>query len=499
MIDAGHNSVQDVRQAGELVASPAINCLSGYTPTMERRLRDLGRKLSIAVRAADIGIWEWDLRMDEFTYSDRAKEIFGFGLDESVTRDRIIGVLHPDDHKVAKEQAIRSLDPTLQKRDPYRYRIFRADTGELRWIHAFGEPEFETVDDKLVPVGFVGTLQDVTDEVTAKERLENEEARLRLAIEASGIAVWELNLADQTLVHSPELNVLCGFPPDAKPSLEEFRSRYAPGERQRMEQEGAEARARGETKFQSVIHHIWPDGTEKWLSLRAQLAPGETNYGGRIIGVLIDVTDQKKREEEQALLVKEFKHRIKNSFAVVQALIGQSLRGEDLSEEARSKLFSRLQAMADAHDVIARGSWEKALLAEVLGRVRWAFDGNEDRVEVRMEEVELSPRAALSFSLVFHELFTNAVKYGALSTAAGQIVIEVRRHSEGDNALLMLEWTETGGPPVQISDRLGFGTRLIERVFSAEFDAKVQRDFNTEGLTVRINVPSSKVAPVAIA
>lgn len=451
---------------------------------------DLARRLGIAIRAAHLGIWEWDLRTNEFDYSDRAKEIFGFDKNEPVTRERIIEVLHPDDHQVAKEQAARSLDPSLEKRDPYRYRIYRADTGEMHWIHAFGEPVFETINGELVAVRFIGTLQDVTEEVLAKERIAHQEARLRLAIDASGVAVWELNLSDQTVTHSPELNRLCGFPPDAHPTLEEFRSRYAPGERERIEKLGAEARARGDTKLEAEIRHIWPDGTQKWLALRAQLAPGETEYGGRVIGVLVDITEQKKREEHQSLLLSELKHRIKNSFAITQSIISQTLRGEDLAEQTRSKLIARLQAMADAHDLVSKGAWESASLKSIMDRAREAFeDVQNSRIDLRSDEVALSPRAALSFSLVLHELFTNAVKYGSLSNSTGRVRIHVMREEIEDEPIVKFEWVETGGPPVAEGTREGFGTRLLERVFAVEFDAKIRRKFNAEGFRCEIQIP----------
>lgn len=388
--------------------------------------RDPAMVLSIAVQATDLGVWEWDLRANEFVYSERAKAIFGFPLGEPVAREQIIAVLHPDDHREAREQAARGLDPSLGKRNPYLYRIYRANDRELRWIRAFGELVFETVDGKAVAVRYIGTLQDVTEEVTARQQLAEQEARLRLAIQTSGIAVWELNLADQTVTHSPELNRLCGFPPDARPTLEEFRSRYAPGERERLEKEGAEARGRGETNFQSEIHHIWPDCTEKWLLLKAQLAPGQTAYEGRIIGALIDITEQKTREEQQALLLAELKHRIKNSFAVMQSIIGQTLRGEPLSEATRSKLFARLQAMADAHDIIAGSAWEGASLMAVLERSMRAFEQEYGgRIDVQRTELDLSPRAALAFSLVLHELLTNSAKYGSLSNETGRIQIDI--------------------------------------------------------------------------
>jgi PAS domain-containing protein len=127
---------------------------NGFPPDKAEAGATSARKLAIALRAAALGVWEWDLVTDEFSYSDRAKEIFGFQAHEDVTRERIIATMHPDDHVVARDQALHSLDPSLTKRQPYRYRIFRADTGEMRWIHAFGEPvriETATIRSSLSP------------------------------------------------------------------------------------------------------------------------------------------------------------------------------------------------------------------------------------------------------------------------------------------------------------------------------------------------------------
>lgn len=453
----------------------------------------LARKLALALRAAELGVWEWDLETDRFSYSDRAKEIFGFAAGEEVTRERILEVMHPEDHLRAREQAAQSMDPDNGRRSPYRYRIWRASDGELRWIHAFGEPQFELRDGKRVAVSLIGTVQDVTAEVEAQEQLAYQEARLRLAIEASGMAVWEVDLATQSVTHSPELNRLCGFPDDARPTLAELRSRYAPGERERLERMGAEARSRGETKVATEIRHIWPDGTERWLLLRAQLAPGERSYSGRVIGVLIDITEQKRHQEHQALMLSELKHRIKNSFAVTQAVISQSLRGEEISSASRTKLFARLQALASAHDEIVKGAWESASLKAVIARARSAFEGNyEARVDLRGDDAILPPRAALAFSLVLHELFTNAVKYGSLSNEAGSIRIDLRTHTDGSPHLSFV-WSEHDGPAVVEPVHSGFGTRLLDRLLSAELDAEVERHFASEGFFCRIEVPLARL------
>jgi PAS domain S-box-containing protein len=456
---------------------------------------DAARVLAIAVKAADLGIWQWDIRANTFEYSERAKRIFGFPPGLPVERQQIIDVLHPGDHAVAKEQATRSLDPKLSKREPYLYRIHRANDGALRWIRAFGEPVFQTHEGEQVAVRFIGTLEDVTDEVEARDRLAREEARLRMAIEASGIAVWELDLADGSVAHSPELNRMCGFPADARPTLAEFRSRYAPGERERIEREGAEVRARGGTSFESEIRHIWPDGTEKWLAMKAQVAPGEPGNNGRVIGVVVDITEHKQREEQLALLVSEFKHRIKNSFALTQALLGQALREEGVSEATRDKLFARLRAMAGTHDVLAGAEWTGATLQAVLeGAVRPFVGQHDERIVISGPEVRLSPRGALSFSLVFHELLTNATKYGALSEASGQVRVEVTPLEGLDE--LAFSWREMGGPPVVQSEKAGFGTKLIERLLAGEYAARLSRDLRPEGLTLKVEFPAgSIVAP----
>jgi PAS domain S-box-containing protein len=452
--------------------------------------------LSVALRAANLGVWEWDLRTNHFEYSDRAKAIFGFPVAEPVSRDDIIGVLHPDDHAMARKQALDGLDPSLTARAPYLYRIHRKTDGALRWIQAFGEPVFEQVEGALEPAAYIGTVQDVTDDVLARQQLAEQEARLRLAIETSGIAVWEVNLADQSVTHSPELNRLCGFPPEDRPTLEQLRSRYAPGERERLEREGAAARARGETKFVSEIQHVWPDGTHKWLLLKAQLAPGETSYDGRIIGALVDITEQKQREQQKELLVQEFKHRIKNSFAVMRSLVSQTLRGGEVPTEVSAKLLGRLQAMADAHDVVATGAGEGASLREVLERSIVAFTvGGDERIRVTGIDVDLNPGSALSFSLVFHELLTNAAKYGALSNDRGRIevTIDVAPGNAERQPQLQVAWTESGGPELQQPDHSGFGTALLERAFASHEHSEVTREFRPEGMHLSLQVPLSEV------
>src|SRR5690349_8522740 len=112
-------------------------------------------KLELALRAANIGIWDWDLRSNDFEYSDRARAIFGFEPTGAVTYDMIRDVTHPDDFPYTSAQAKRAIDPDLREDRPYEYRIIRADTGELRWVRAEGHAVFDEVGDKVRPIRYL--------------------------------------------------------------------------------------------------------------------------------------------------------------------------------------------------------------------------------------------------------------------------------------------------------------------------------------------------------
>lgn len=262
-------------------------------------------RFEIAAHAASLGVWHWELQTGVFHYSDRAKEICGFDPSQEVTLEDLRAITHPDDFQWTAALATRSFDPADRAQEPYRYRILRADSGELRWVLAHGKAIFSSEEPNATALHYIGTIQDITQQRNAEQALIESEARLRYAIEAGKMAVWEIDLDRNTITPSPKLNQLCGFPADASPSLEELRSRYAPGEAERIDKESAELVARGETQIQTTIKQIWPDGTQKWLELRATTAPPNDLIANRVIGVLIDITAQKVAEERALVIAGE--------------------------------------------------------------------------------------------------------------------------------------------------------------------------------------------------
>ena len=205
-----------------------------------------------------------------------------------------------------------------------------------------------------------------------------------------------------------------------------------------------------------------------------------------------DITERKQAEERQRLLVNELNHRVKNALATVQSIAAQSLKGADVSPEARERFTARLLALAKANDVLVAREWSGATLQAIAEQVASPHAGANDkgRFAISGPPVDLAPKAAMAVALALHELATNAAKYGALSTPAGRV--ELSWTVEGE--ALRLTWRETGGPPAAKPARTGFGTRLIQRGLTAELKAVVAMDYRPEGLVCTMTAPLSAVA-----
>lgn len=224
-----------------------------------------------------------------------------------------------------------------------------------------------------------------------------------------------------------------------------------------------------------------------WVELRI----GPLRAGGVAVA-LRDVTERAEAHRNMAeaqerlrLMVLELNHRVKNNLATVQAIAVQTLRGAESPIEAKEAFLRRLTALAAAHDILTREHWEGAGIAEIAAGVLHALDGAGDRVKLDGPAVKLSPRTALSLSMAFHELGTNALKYGALSRPGGEVRLTWRSAAER----LEVDWEECGGPPVTAPATRGFGSRLLERGLAAELCGKVEMFFDPEGVRCTIRAP----------
>jgi PAS domain S-box-containing protein len=339
-------------------------------------------------------------------------------------------------------------------------------------------------------IGFYVLASDLTETKRSQAALAESEARLRLAIDAGRMAVWEVGAATDTLTVSPELKRLLGLPPDAILSAEDIRARYYPGERERLRAAAAEALSRGDRHVETELRVVWPDGSLHWLLLRAEMQDVEDGLPTRTLGVALDITEMKKAEEHQQLLINELNHRVKNTLATVQSIASQSLRNAGTASEARDAVEGRLFALSRAHDVLTRENWDGAYLREVVQEAIAPFQGYwHSRFDLHGQDVRLPPRIALAVAMALQELGTNAVKYGALSNPTGRIAIGWSITKQAGGTKLELAWKEKGGPPVVEPSRRGFGTRLIERSLAQELNGDVTIAFAPTGVVCTIHAP----------
>ena len=213
---------------------------------------------------------------------------------------------------------------------------------------------------------------------------------------------------------------------------------------------------------------------------------------GKVIGaskIARDITEKRRNEERRQLLVNELNHRVKNTLATVQSLAAQTFRGETHTPLFR-QFESRLVALSRAHDVLTREDWEGVYLRDLIAEtIAPICIHPEQRFRISGPSLRLRPKLALSLSMAFHELCTNAAKYGALANETGRIEIGWEVREADPERCLHLRWQETGGPKVEAPRQKGFGSRLLERALHREFDAQVTLSFAASGLVCEIHVP----------
>ena len=205
-----------------------------------------------------------------------------------------------------------------------------------------------------------------------------------------------------------------------------------------------------------------------------------------------EIAERRAAEEHRELLINELNHRVKNTLATVQSIAAQTLRTGQIEAEVRERLDARLMALSDAHNLLTEHNWEGATLDEVVRialRPHRTEGDYRDRFSAEGPIINLLPKTALAIAMAFHELATNALKYGALSNEGGRVRIRWDVISDAAQPRLRVVWTESGGPSVTPPSRTGFGTRLIERGLAAELGGSVSLSYPRTGVVCTVDTP----------
>lgn len=375
-------------------------------------------------------------------------------------------------------------------------------TGEVFWNRLLISPVF---DDQGSLTYFFASQFDVTLERDRMVRLQRDrdkletevadrtadvtrgEQHLKFVLNAGRLGAWTLHLDDYRLIASDVCKLNFGFSPGDPFTYSDLLDAIAVEDRDRMKSE-VQASIESGNQYDVEYRINTPSGERRWLHIRGQAFFRADGTPLTMAGVSIDITERKRSEEHRMLLTAELNHRVKNSMAMVQSIAHQTLRSAKTLEEAEKTLDARIISLAAAHDVLTRENWESASLTEVVREALRPFTMmGADRFWYGGPEIRLPPSRALALSLALHEMATNAVKYGALTTANGRVLLNWDIDRSQQPHRFRLQWEEIGGPTVVAPKARGFGIQIIERNLAAEFNGKAAINFRPNGVVLTVN------------
>jgi two-component sensor histidine kinase/PAS domain-containing protein len=324
-------------------------------------------------------------------------------------------------------------------------------------------------------------------EVAETSRLRTEH-RHRLALAVADIATWDLDVKTGTVSGDDNLAEMFGLERSGIISMDEFLSAIEPMDRSLVETSLKQAFETG-SEFMAEFQIA---GEERWLlGLGQVFERDEHGEATRAIGVNIDVTEKKKQESHARFMLREINHRVKNTLAILQSLAAQTLRRSSSAEDFMIAFSGRLQAISAAHTLLSDHDWGNISLRNLIVlQVKPYLAEEPDGIVIDGPDIDLDPDEALGLGLIFHELATNARKYGALSVPGGRVTIDISVNEGPDPAYVTVHWQEKGGPPVSKPSSKGFGSILIERSLDKVMGSVVSVDFPPLGFQALLEIPS---------
>ena len=236
-------------------------------------------------------------------------------------------------------------------------------------------------------------------------------------------------------------------------------------------------------------------GEVRWVETRCFVTYNGNGQPHRVVGVSIDITERKRVEEQQRVLVAELDHRVKNVLATVSAIVTQTQDPKSSLGDFVTALGNRIKSLARTHELLSQNHWSGVSLVEIARRELAPYAA--DNVEIGGPRVILRAEAAQAMAMVLHELTTNAAKYGAFSDRGGRVSLRWRWLRNGSSGRLAIEWQEIGGPQVLAPNQRGYGTGVIGEIIPFELGGRVELSFPGEGVRCRMEIPADWVSRAA--
>jgi two-component sensor histidine kinase len=317
---------------------------------------------------------------------------------------------------------------------------------------------------------------------------------LRLAVDAAGIALWSWNVDTDRLTMDDRAYTLWGVQPTSHVTFEDLSAHIHPADRDRVR--AAFSATRAVLGHYEIDFRILVGDVVRWISARGQ---GEDiGMVGRVMfGIFLDVTGRKQAEEGSELLAGEMSHRVKNLLAIASGLTRLTSQSAKTPVDMARELTARLAALGRAHDMVRplpgqQGS--AALLGDLISILLAPYDdlgAFSGRIRVAVPRMGVGERAATSLALIVHELATNSVKYGCLSSDSGTLDISCT----DTDPMISVVWMERGGPAVAPpKDAPGFGSRLLRSSVVGQLGGSLAVDWAVEGAVVTLKLDKERLS-----
>lgn len=455
----------------------------------ERALARSEERLSLALSGSSlIGTWDWDVVSNIVTADEKFAQMYDLDPAQAslgVPTDQFLRAIHPDDARRVGDEIAAVLKDGSSFRSEYR--LLGSD-GDTRWVIASGRPR---LDAEGKAQRFPGVVVDVSEQRRISEALAESELRFRTLADTMPQMVWSTLPDGYHDYYNARWYEFTGVPAGSTDG-EGWNDMFHPDDQERAWAVWHHSLASGEPYHieYRLKHHT---GAYRWtLGLALPIRDASGNIV-RWFGTCTDIHETKIAAEERELVAQELSHRIKNIFAVLTGLISLSARSRPEIKPFADELRQRIYALGEAHDFVrphshaSRPVSNQSSLVALVDRLMRPYRTPEgSRVVFTGDDAEIDDGAATPLALLFHELATNAAKYGAFTTERGRVYLVGRR----DGSRYHITWREQDGKPVvRPSETTGFGSRVIDLSIEGQLGGTLERFWEAEGLRVEIALP----------
>ncbi|HWE20585.1 MAG TPA: PAS domain S-box protein [Hyphomicrobiaceae bacterium] len=458
---------------------------------VEADLKESESRLADALAAGQVIAFEWDAVACRSQRSANAARILGYGDVDGVGGPRcynFFSQVHRDDRRRFKVR-IRALRP-----DNPSYALsfrFRSPDGRLLWLEETAKGEFDAAG-RLLRIK--GLTRNITDRKTAELALAERNMQLSLAGKAALVGSFSLDFEREEIQVSEGYAALHGLPEGTRhTTLNVWQAGVHSEDLVKVEELRNRALREQRREYGTEYRVILSTGEVRWIEARCFFSYAGDGRPERMVGVNIDVTERKRAEEHQRMLLAELDHRVKNVLATVSAVASRTQDANLSGADFAAALAGRIRSMAATHELLSCRQWKGVSIRELVRRELAPYTTGNN-TDLDGPEMTLRPEAAQAVSMVLHELTTNAAKYGALATEDGRVSVRWSRAlTRNPDARVCIAWRETDGPTVRSPERSGYGTEVIRDLIPYELGGAVDLAFAPGGVRCDIEIPVAQL------